>query len=297
MDSVRANELDKYEFEGFCCCYGSDVTIVKSTDSRYQFDVIVPFETSAVVALPVPEKTAVNSPSSQDRAQPSTISLCIGQMCIFSSEQAYRVQLEKPGEVMLIYLPVTTMVNAVQDVLRSPLWTLEKRGGFSDDVALAIATALKQWLPKTGTVASLYRRTLIELLSVHIVANYAQADFHSQESLSCIQDGKLTAAIQYIQDHIDEDLKIVTLAEVVGLSPSYFSRVFKRTVGISPRQYVLSERIRLAKTLLKDSYISLSAISFRCGFYDQSHFVLQFRRFTGTTPKAYRIEYARESIA
>jgi AraC family transcriptional regulator len=74
----------------------------------------------------------------------------------------------------------------------------------------------------------------------------------------------------------------------VRLSPHHFSRVFKRVTGLSPHQYVLSQRIQLARQLLTETKLSIAEVAHDVGFYDQSHFTYHFKRLVGVTPNAIR---------
>jgi len=285
---VLTADLERYEFAEFDCSYGSSVASVLLTQRRWQVDIVVLLERGKTIAI--------QGDCLEDECVASKeLSVQYGQICVVSPEQSYRIQLENPSELIVVHLPVKTIASAVQAALHSPGWKLESEYAVLDEIVVAQAKALRDQLDETGAIADLYRRTIISLLCIHIVATYARIDAQpQQETLDFMQHTQLAAAIRYIGDHLNEDLKVLTLAEVAGLSQSHFSRVFKRYMGLSPRQYILFQRIELAKTLLKDSQTSLSAISFRCGFCDQSHFILQFRRFMGTTPKAYREDHSSQ---
>ncbi|HKU94657.1 MAG TPA: AraC family transcriptional regulator [Vineibacter sp.] len=93
----------------------------------------------------------------------------------------------------------------------------------------------------------------------------------------------------FIETHIDTDIRLDAMAATCGVSPDYFLRTFKATAGVSPYQYVLNLRVERAKRLLtEDSTASLAEIALRCGFSHQEHLSRMFRRFTGATPGQYR---------
>jgi AraC family transcriptional regulator len=78
------------------------------------------------------------------------------------------------------------------------------------------------------------------------------------------------------------------MAGACGVSPDYFLRMFKSTVGVSPYQYLLNQRVERAKILLSDATCSLAEVALRCGFSHQEHLSRMFRRFTGVAPGRYR---------
>jgi AraC family transcriptional regulator len=98
----------------------------------------------------------------------------------------------------------------------------------------------------------------------------------------------LRQVLAYIRSHLSEDLSLIDLAQVSGMSPYYFLRLFKQSMHVTPRQYIIQMRIDLAKELLRSRELSIADISLRCGFTSQSHFTNVFRQLVGITPKAYQ---------
>ena len=76
---------------------------------------------------------------------------------------------------------------------------------------------------------------------------------------------------------------------MLDLSQFHFSRLFKQSLGLSPYQYLIEQRIERAKQLLKETNQSILDIALNCGYNSHSHLSKQFRQVTGMTPKAYRI--------
>ncbi len=97
-------------------------------------------------------------------------------------------------------------------------------------------------------------------------------------------------AIDYIYDHLHQPLKMEQLAEVEGLHPSYFSKLFAGEVGTTVKAYILNVKINTAKNMLRQSEHSISDIAYSLGFSSQSAFTAAFKNLTGETPAAYRKE-------
>lgn len=94
---------------------------------------------------------------------------------------------------------------------------------------------------------------------------------------------------EYIDAHMNENPGLDDLAAVVGLSRAHFARAFRRENGISPHQFLIERRVERAKSLLcRRGEGSIAQIAEACGFADQSHMTMVFRKVTGTTPAAYR---------
>ncbi|MEQ1867327.1 MAG: AraC family transcriptional regulator [Micropepsaceae bacterium] len=101
---------------------------------------------------------------------------------------------------------------------------------------------------------------------------------------------ELRRVTDYVQEHLAEDPALGTLAQLVGLSPKHFSRVFRRSTGIGPNHWLVKQRVARARELLADKTLSIAQIALACGFADQSHLTVTFRRVTGTTPGRFRRE-------
>lgn len=101
-------------------------------------------------------------------------------------------------------------------------------------------------------------------------------------------------SINYINENLNCNLSIKTLAKLVGLNPSYLSRLFKQETGGSIKQFVILARMNQAKELLRDSDLSYRDISVRLGFSSQSAFIAVFKKVTGITPKRYRMKTCNE---
>ena len=92
---------------------------------------------------------------------------------------------------------------------------------------------------------------------------------------------------EYIYAHLKERITIEDLADELGVSASYLSRLFKKETGDSVSDYIRRQKIEMAKNLLQYSEYSMIDIANRLSFSSQSHFIQQFREYTGMTPKKY----------
>ncbi len=102
------------------------------------------------------------------------------------------------------------------------------------------------------------------------------------------QTGILEPAIRYIEDNYpNQDISNSFLAELCNISEVHFRKLFKDSLGITPKQYILDARILKAKQLLTDGILKISAVSEKCGFSSQYHFCRIFKLKTGTTPTEY----------
>jgi len=117
----------------------------------------------------------------------------------------------------------------------------------------------------------------------------------SDAAAGALPMARLRRVIDYIQEHLDQDLRLARLGSVVFMSPYHFARLFRRSTGLPPHQFVVWRRIERAAALLAEPELSIAVISRLVGFRTPSHFSTVFRRLIGTSPGAYRAARRRAS--
>jgi transcriptional regulator GlxA family with amidase domain len=103
-----------------------------------------------------------------------------------------------------------------------------------------------------------------------------------------IRDPRIQKAIALMETPGEASVSIGTLASQLGLSERHFSRLFHDQTGVSPREYILSKRLRLAVWTLQHSLKPITTIALECGFASAAHFSATCRRHLGKTPSDFR---------
>jgi AraC-like DNA-binding protein len=103
-----------------------------------------------------------------------------------------------------------------------------------------------------------------------------------------LEPRQLRRVAAYISENLAENIPVAALAAVAGLSPSYFCRAFKVSVGQAPHAHIIRLRIERAMALMLETEDPLSQIAVACGLSDQSHLSKLFRDLIGTTPARWR---------
>ena len=104
----------------------------------------------------------------------------------------------------------------------------------------------------------------------------------------------VSACMDYIYDHLYEQILVSDLAEHVELNESYLSVLFKKETGESISGYIRRRRVEAAEGMLRYSDYSCSDIANYLAFCSQSHFISVFRKETGLTPRQYRARYGTQ---
>lgn len=92
----------------------------------------------------------------------------------------------------------------------------------------------------------------------------------------------------YMDNHINDNVKMSTLAELVFRSESQTIRIFKQIYGMTPYNYLLGMRIKSAQQLLEQTNLSIKEVAYNLGFSDEHYFSHLFKAKTGKTPTNYR---------
>lgn len=98
---------------------------------------------------------------------------------------------------------------------------------------------------------------------------------------------RLAPAVNYVQKHFNQKIMSDTMAQLCGLSPTHFSRVFKEAFDLTFQEFLLRYRVRRACKLLHTKSPNISDISISVGFSDPSYFTRVFKRYLGVSPTEY----------
>lgn len=161
-----------------------------------------------------------------------------------------------------------------------------------DNTAFQLARMIRTELARPAQSSELYLDSLITMLGVHVLRNYAGTD----KSEKTARKGGLSVAVtgiirEYLDQHFRRKLTTAELAGICGLSPSRFTYAFAQTFGQTPHQYLLERRLDFAEKLLTDTKMPVAEIAFLSGFSSQSHLTSTMRTYRHKTPRQFR-EYA-----
>ena len=122
------------------------------------------------------------------------------------------------------------------------------------------------------------------MVNIDILLKY----FNSEDNDDKIAKSQIDKAIQYIRDNPDKEISRSELADYVYLNADYFSRLFKKETGYMVKDFILLEKMQLAKQLLSSTPLSISVIAAKVGYVNFSHFSKVFKKVTGMTPGEFR---------
>jgi AraC family transcriptional regulator len=164
---------------------------------------------------------------------------------------------------------------------------------FLEQLIQHCVSELKQ--PTCGT--SLYTDGLAWSVAAHLVTRYRADLTDKNVGTPELKHRRIDKVRRHIENNLERKISIDELAQVAALSPVYFARWFKHTLGLPPHQYLLNARVIRAQQLLVSSPYSTSEIAMRCGFCHQEHMHKVFRRLCAMTPGEYRQHKSTSTVS
>lgn len=192
------------------------------------------------------------------------------------------------SEVTLLMLEPTLLAQIAHESVDPHRVELLPQFAKPDPLIYGIGLSLKSALASNGRCDRLYVDSLTTTLSIHLLRSYCSREQTIQKYDNGLPWYRLNQVLEYINVHLDQEIRLLALAEVLDMSQYHFCKLFKQSMGIAPYQYVIQQRVERAKQLLKVRDLSIADIALQCGFTNQSHLTKHFRQLTGITPKAYR---------
>ncbi|MBQ9132663.1 MAG: helix-turn-helix transcriptional regulator, partial [Clostridia bacterium] len=99
---------------------------------------------------------------------------------------------------------------------------------------------------------------------------------------------KFDRVLRFIDENYSREIRLSELAELMKISPMYFSNLFKQVFHISPKQYVLQKRLNEGQRLLLESDLSIKEIAYSVGFENENYFSEFFTSKVGVSPRKFR---------
>ncbi|MFM0087157.1 AraC family transcriptional regulator [Paraburkholderia sediminicola] len=186
-------------------------------------------------------------------------------------------------------------------------WVIALKPGVLGQVSQVAFDAVPKWSrfwdpflrEAADTLAALHHADLIDaacadafadVVSVHIALRYGHCAGAAEPDMPLTRQ-MLTRIEVFVHEHIAETILVEQLAVLVHMSASNFARVFKTATGTPPHLYVTLERVKFARTMLCEETIPLVDVGARAGFQTQQHFTEVFHRYSGATPRAFRLAH------
>jgi AraC family transcriptional regulator len=188
-----------------------------------------------------------------------------------------------PIRVTYLYLdPIGIQQRAEEDVVYAP------RVFFEDPILRETATKLKGVIDSRRSENGRYLEALANVLVQELGRSSQDCAPSTAATRGGLTGWQMRAVTSYVDEHLDEQTSLLTLARIARLSQYHFCRAFRQSLGVPPHQFLVQRRIERAKGLLADRKNSVTSVGLTIGYSQTSSFTVAFRKITGQNPSEFR---------
>ncbi len=213
----------------------------------------------------------------------------LGDIAIIPAGISHRCNWHTTARFGILAIEPTLLQEVGQDWVNPDRIELKPQFMSEQDLLIqGVFATLKSEIQIGGIGGNLLIDSLKMALGIHLLRNYCTTLPKLSSYANGLSAAKLKLVTDYINAHLDLDLKLTELSAIAQISPYHFLRLFKKSLGVTPHQYILQQRIDRAKYLLQSSSLDISEIALRVGFCDSSHLTRCFKSILGKTPSQWR---------
>ncbi len=212
-----------------------------------------------------------------------------GAITLIPLGQDGRWDIDGDLEVSHVYLPDTRLQAAAEQLARGQRVELMGRVAFEDPTAARLLEMLSHEAGLQGQSSRLFVEQAVDLLCTQLVRGHSTFGALTidtpRRGLADWQVRKVTA---YIREHLEEEIGLDELADLVSLSRFHFGTAFRLATGRTPHEWLVAERMDKAQGLLRDPMLPVTEVALSVGYQTPSSFAAAFRKAVGMTPRDYR---------
>jgi AraC family transcriptional regulator len=195
-----------------------------------------------------------------------------------------------PTHRMAVAIHPRLLTNALDETTHESDIELKEHWDLIDPHISALLQEMAADLEEGSPAGTIYGESLANALAVYLLERHAVRRFVPVVYKGGLPGYRLKRVLEYIAYNLGTNISLAQLAAVAGMSPHYFSELFKQSTGRAPHHYVLLQRIERAKQQLRDPERSIIEAGLDAGFQNSSHFARMFRKLEGTTPSKFRAD-------
>lgn len=167
---------------------------------------------------------------------------------------------------------------------------------FADPRLSALVTAAHAEMAAGFPSGRLFLDSLEQAMAIALVNRHAVRHRPVQLYQGGLGAARLRRVKELVQAKIEYDLSLDEMAESVGLSTAHFARMFRKSMGETPHQFVLRQKIERAKSMLRAREARVLDVAVACGFKTQQHFAQVFRDLCRVSPTEYRQDFLGSEV-
>lgn len=215
----------------------------------------------------------------------------VGSVTLAPSGFRFRGRWDRDVEILVLTLKPAAIAKRAVELHDANQTELVRCTGRLDPQIWHLGLALEAELKEGNPNGRYFWESLTNAIAVRVLKQYSAFEPKVQHYSGGLSPHQLRHTIEYINGNLSTQLSLNVLATMLGMSPYYFERLFKQSVGDTPHQYILQCRIQRAKQLLRTTQLPIMEIAFQVGCKNHSHFSKLFRKLTGMSPRTYRNQH------
>ena len=220
------------------------------------------------------------------RSEMSRVRFQAGETGLGTPQSEHWVGSADGMEALILEISDAALIAACEGVSGTP--ELQPRFQIADARLGSLAAAVNAERIAGFPTGRLFLDSVEQAIAVALVEAYAVRLRAIQTYRGGLGPARLRRIKDLVHAKIDDELTLVEMAQSVELSPAHFARMFRKSTGETPHQFVLRQRVERAKEMLSSAHTRIIDVAVACGFKTQEHFAQVFRQMCGVSPTEYR---------
>jgi AraC family transcriptional regulator len=192
-------------------------------------------------------------------------------------------------EVSHVYLPDARLQAAADQLTGGKKIDMLPRVAFNDTAAARLLELLSLEPGMADPSSRLFSEQAVDLLCTQLVRGHSSYGTLTIEMpRRGLADWQVKKVTSYMRDHLEEEIGLDELADLVSLSRFHFGTAFRLATGCTPHEWLVTERIQRAQAMLRDPLLPVTEVALAVGYQTPSSFAAAFRKMLGITPTEFR---------
>ncbi|MCA6122457.1 helix-turn-helix transcriptional regulator [Bradyrhizobium sp. WSM 1704] len=220
-----------------------------------------------------------------------------GATYLYDLKRDPRYVIDKPFHSIFFYLPRSALDDIAKQAGARRVDELAYRAGIGHDdgVMRHLGTSLREALRRPEETNQLFVDHMMLALTAHVAQTYGGLRSIRAQPRGGLAKWQAQQACERLEADLGGKLQLKQIAAEFDLSVSHFSRAFRASTGLPPHQWLLRQRLKVAKELMAVRDVPLSEIAIAAGFANQTHFTRVFSAVEGVSPAVWRRETFRKT--
>lgn len=211
-----------------------------------------------------------------------------GSLIVLPAGTRDRLVWTGPSDRYLLSLKAEELAKLAEQTTGSPEVEFTPQWAAHDMALRNLVMEMGQQAENGWPLGSLYAGLLSLDLQHHLLRTYAGRPYKAPEFKGGLTRPRLRHALEFMNEHLGEDVSLEKIADELQLSPFHFARAFRISAGKTAHQYLLDRRMEEARHLLRSTRDDIAEIALHCGFQSPVNFTRTFRERVGVTPSQWR---------